>query len=722
MPCVLVVLVALLAFAGATAGTSLADGSGHGVIAQKAFAASSNFVDESGHGAIAQNGFGERDNSYAWSMGWFQGKLYVGTGRDVLCVENLTTQFFVPLEEKYTINPSLNVRCPANPYDLKLRAEIWQYTPETGIWKRVYRSPTLHNPAASNLRVATDIAYRSMITFKEKDGREALYAAAVSPDEYLPTLLHSHPPRILRSYDGVHWEALKLPEVTVDYPHGKVHPMGYRAMVVWKHHLFVTATPDLTGDGSLFEVTNPNSARPGLIQVSPPNLDIFEAVTFHGDLYLGCGNATSGYSVWEASGEDRPFVPVITGGAGSGAEITSVVSMHVFRGRLYVGASGWYQNTLPKSEMIRIAPNGSWTLVVGNPRKLPNGQIAYPTSGLDDGFDSLFNAHFWRMADYGGGLYVGTNSWAELVKGYKGKGWLGDLLAGAAGYQLWSTCDGEDWFPVTRNAFGDGEYDFGARTLETNGPDGEELYIGSANQAQGTMILDDRESMCSSLLNRPHKVSAPNAMIAQTTGKGRSKATLLSWSPSASASHYEVLAANEVNLTLYLQPQPAAASGFQYEGAEPILTEPETPGALPVNVAVPGQFEPIGTTSSAFFVAHSNAHRVYEVVAENAAGERSEPSNVQTMPSPEPAATFGSVRGVLGSSALGRASVARAGSPSPAQRLLDAAQAAAAHGQKAQALRDLQRLRASSDGNGDLSALTLRLERALLYAGVAGKA
>ncbi len=84
MPCVLVVLAALLAFAGATASTSLADESGHGVIAQKAFAASTSFVDESGHGVIAQDGFGERDNSYAWSMGWFKGKLYVGTGRDVL--------------------------------------------------------------------------------------------------------------------------------------------------------------------------------------------------------------------------------------------------------------------------------------------------------------------------------------------------------------------------------------------------------------------------------------------------------------------------------------------------------------------------------------------------------------------------------------------------------------------------------------------------------------
>ena len=58
------------------------------------------------------------------------------------------------------------------------------------------------------------------------------------------------------------------------------------------------------------------------------------------------------------------------------------------------------------------------------------------------------------MGVFGGGLYVGTNSWANLVKGYKGKGWAEDLLADASGYQLWATCDGEDWFPVTRDAFG----------------------------------------------------------------------------------------------------------------------------------------------------------------------------------------------------------------------------------------------------------------------------
>lgn len=78
----LAALAAMLVLAGATTTASMAG--------------------EPGRSVIAQNGFGEHENSYAWSMGWFKGKLYVGTGRDVLCVEDQTTQFFVPLRSTST--------------------------------------------------------------------------------------------------------------------------------------------------------------------------------------------------------------------------------------------------------------------------------------------------------------------------------------------------------------------------------------------------------------------------------------------------------------------------------------------------------------------------------------------------------------------------------------------------------------------------------------------
>jgi hypothetical protein len=690
-----------------------------GMLAIAASATAGTITVQGGSQVIAQNGFGERENSYAWSMGWFDGKLYVGTGRDVLCVEDETTQFYVPLEQKYTTNPSLNVHCPVNPFEMNLRAEIWQYTPGERKWRMVYHAPTERNPAEPKLPVASDIAYRSMVDYQPSGGRQAIYAAGVSADEFIPQLLKTHPPRIMRSYDGVHWEALNLPDVVVHYPFGDKRPMGFRQLLVWKHHLYVTATPDLTGDGSLFEITSPWSKHPGLVQISPPNLDVFEVATLDGKLFLGCGNEATGYSVWEASGHDQPFIPIVTGGAGRGAEITSVVSMHVFHGSLYVGASGWYQNTLPQSEMIRIAPNGQWTLVVGEPRKLPSGQIAYPTSGLGDGFNSLFNAHFWRMAEFDGGLYIGTNSWAELLKSYKTKAWVSDIVSSSAGYQLWATCDGEDYVPVTRDAFGAGEYNFGARTLETSGPGGSEMYIGSADHAAGTNIINFRDSVCSSLLGGP--VAAPSAMIAENAKHG----TLLSWKRSPSAKRYEVLAANELKVTLYMQPQPTAPSSsphqYPYEGAQPILAEPEAPGSVPVTLSVAGEYETVGSTTGSDFVAPTKAHRIYEVVAENAAGVASSPSNVQVFPTPEPAATFGSVRASLPAVGGSGAHAASAASDTPQAHALDTAERAWDRGERATALAELRRLEAAPGGGADqLSALALRLERALLYADAAG--
>ena len=674
---------------------------------------------ETGIWPIAQNGFGERENSYAWSMGWFNGKLYVGTGRDVLCVENETNQYFVPLEKRYTTNPAVGVRCPADPYDMDLRAQIWQYTPKTDKWRMVFRAPTERNPFEKHKRVSSDIAFRDMHAFAPPGRRTALYAAGVSADEYLPPLLKSHPPQILRSYDGVHWTALHLPRVVVHYPGGSVRPMGFRSFVVWKNHLFVTATPDLTGDGALFEIRRPWSNHPGLVQVSPPNLDIFEVTTFNGNLYLGCGSASSGYSVWVTNELHRPFTPIVTGGAGRGREVTSVVSMHAYRGVLYVGASGWYQGTLPVSEMIAINRNGEWALVVGNPRKVAGGMMEYPISGLEDGFDSQFNAHFWRMAVQSGGMYVGTNSWSYSLRSFHSLTFLSDLLAGDQGFQLWATCDGEDFFRVTRDAFGHSEFNFGARTLQPDGPEGQDLYIGSANHSQGTMVVDDREPACSSMVNAPRRLAAPKAMIADTVPKG----TLLSWKPERSAVRYEVLAAPEVAVTVYLQGPPTGPNGYPFEGATPTVTEPETPGSQPFTISLPGTFEPVGTTASPYFLSRRHGHYVYEVVARSASGEASQPSNVQIGPAPEPPATFAALKDTLSTTTAGGrgAHTARAGGRSHGLSLLQAARSAWQRGERSAALRYVRRLQAGGSGrDAEVAALATRLERRILYAGVAG--
>ena len=98
---------------------------------------------------IAKDGFGDPRNIFAWSMAHFRGRIYVGTGRQVVCVENQTIDFFLRVSDRYVTDPLPGATCPADPYDMDLRAEIWEYTPRTGKWRRVYRSRAdVPNPRA----------------------------------------------------------------------------------------------------------------------------------------------------------------------------------------------------------------------------------------------------------------------------------------------------------------------------------------------------------------------------------------------------------------------------------------------------------------------------------------------------------------------------------------------------------------------------------------------
>lgn len=722
-----------------------------------------------GVSVIAQNGFGNSNNSFAWSMDWFKGKLYVGTGRDEACVELETSTYYYPQTQGYDTNPQPNVHCPANPYNMSLQAEIWQYTPPTtssgtttttstttttgttkttkttttsvpsgGTWKRVYQSPLEKNPLAKGKQVATSLAFRGMIEWKDPQGQRALFAASVTPDEYIPPLLKSHPPTLMRSYDGVHWQMLKMPYVTVHYPNGNNAPMGFRSLLVWKNHLFVTATPDITGDGALFEVTNPWSNHPGLRQVSGPQYDIFEATTFDGALYIGTGNREVGYGVYRTfkmtpSGY-FPFSQVVGDGAGRGYVITSVVSMHAYKGRLYVGASGWYnQNTIPASEMIRIAPNGEWTLVVGDPRNLPDGQTMYPTSGLYDGFFSPFAAHFWRMADQGGGLYVGTNDWAYLLQEDKQFAWLQETaLAGVLGFNVWATCDGNDWFAVTRDAFTGDEYNFGGRTLVNGGDHDQDLFIGSANQAQGTTIFDDQEEACSSLVNNSSRSASSSRTATAPTGlmtDSLKQGTLLTWDRAANAKSYEVERASFSNITVGLKAPTTMPDGWTDEDATPSVTSPGAAGSTTVTLSVPGQFESVGTTENPDFVDHSSGKYIYEVIAKSAAGKSSTPSNVEMVPTAGAPATFTALGSALGVGVVSNAarlkSEAKVGMTSSSSprltRLLSAAEAASAKGDDVAARRDVVALQAAAGDNDAVAAVAATIERRLQYANIAGQ-
>jgi hypothetical protein len=694
---------------------------------------------------LAQRGFGDRQNGYAWSMAWFKGRLYVGTGRNIYCVESLTTEYYFPVAETYKPHPLPNVRCPKDPWNLDLRAEIWQYTPWTGRWRRVYRSPRdIRNPRARGRFLARDIAFRGMGVARDRRGRPALFVSGVTSDEYVPELAKKHPPRLLRTRDGIHFHDVGAPGIIRRNGAFASHrPIGFRGLQVWRGRLFVSASAGLMGDGAIFRVDRPFARRARFRQISPPSLSVFEFTTFNDALYAGAGDADTGYSVWKTGQVHRTFdcssptcshgwKPVVTNGAGRGRKITSVLSMESFRGGLFVGSVGWAslvsgEEAFPTAEIIRIRRDDKWDVVVGNPRPGPDGRTRHPLSGLHDGFENVFNAHFWRMLRTGGALYVGTLDWSYLVQTNKQwggiySGVLSSLLAGELGYDVWATCNGADWFPVTRNAFDGDMYGFGARTMVPDHRGG--FLVGTANHANGTTIVHEPVPACSSLIDRKRRLrdpsaatvaraprppasgaapAAPRAMLTDVQPEG----TVVSWEPSPGASRYVVMRADAQPVSMSFVAPPALPNGLRFDDQVPIPVAPGTPGSYQATLPILPPFTPAGTTSATHFVdrtAPEGKRHAYVVVAETASNRRSPASNMQVVPDPRPRATFAQLE-----QALPMARAATSGRLARRWR----------RGDKAGTLAELARLRRGASTE-EARRLAYRLARRLQYADVAG--
>jgi hypothetical protein len=452
--------------------------------------------------AIAENGFGDSRNSYAWSMAWFKGALYVGTARSAMCVERATIGFYLPYGSWYSTHPAPNVSCPPTIHDADLRAEIWRYSPGPRRWTRVYRSPRTVNPRARGKRVARDIGYRGMVVLKEPGRPKALYVGGMTADEFIPELARRHPPRILRTTDGKHFRPLTGGPGVIRGPFGPHRPIGYRAMAVLDGVLYVTASGGLTGDGVVLRVDDPGGSSPSFKQVSPSSMAVFELQAFAGRLYAGTGDFQWGYGLWRTDG-GRPLVwtPVVTDGAGRGPTIASVVSMQPYRDRLYVGASGWGGSVIPASELIRVGADDQWEVVVGNPRRIADGMTKAPLSRLGDGFGNPFNSHFWRMTAYKGALILGSNDWSWSLDGNAP---VDDRLRSEFGFDLYGTCNGDDWWLATRNGFGR-PYDFGVRTMAASRA---RLFIGTTNVVEGAAIRHSRAAPCNAGF-RPAAARAP---------------------------------------------------------------------------------------------------------------------------------------------------------------------------------------------------------------------
>lgn len=437
---------------------------------------------------INENGFGDRYNGIAHSSCYFGGNFLVGTSRcnlQMIAVNNPPSTRVYP------------VRCPRDVYDLDRRAQIWSYDVGAGQWRMVYRSPLIRG--VDGTEIAQDIGYRAQTVFQAPgDLRPALYVCTWSSSKGIA-------PELLRSEDGVSFERLG------SLGSGDRSANTFRTLVPFRNMLFTSPTGSTRGYGrasDMFAEATVYASRDPVTQAwaaaSPPrfgdphNLTVFEMVEFNDHLYAATVNAHSGFQVWKTRAEGRlPFdwTKVIDQGAYRGNLNEVPPCMVVFGNALYVGSgiqNGGYDKTHnvgpAASELIRLYPDDTWDIVIGEARRTPQGDKK-PVADIGPGFDLFFNAHMWRGAAYNGWLYVATYNWIAFLPYLSGERWpdrlkrrlaawgIDNLLRKRGGFDLWRSRDGAHWTSVTTTGF-ENPYNVGVRALV---PTPAGLFVGTAN-------------------------------------------------------------------------------------------------------------------------------------------------------------------------------------------------------------------------------------------------
>lgn len=442
---------------------------------------------------VASNGFGDPVNAYPHSMLWFNEHLYVGTTRACLAHRG---------RRRAETDPQLlgaiwPVPIPRELFEIDLRSQVWRYHPPSDAWTRVFTSPTVSH---EGMEVPLSIASRAMASFQSRHES--------APALYLPTMGSRYTPQavMLRSQDGVQFDVLSEPGMGIPDPY---KPRGVRTLVSFKSWLFTSPVVgqqegESNDAGFMIVAATKNPAAGSWEIVCEPhfgdagNLTVFDMAPWNGYLYAGTFNPYEGFQIWKTDAEDRPpFVwrRVISHGAYRGRLNQIALTLCPFGEHLYVGTGiqegGWDRTNEVgpgAPELIRINPDDSWDLVVGEPRMTPDG-LKVPLSGLGAGFNKPFAGYIWSIREHDGWLYVGTLDWMVHLQYSDVRRWpdslreslpprmLQQLLEDYAGFDLWRTRDGYRWVPVTENGFNNC-FNFGVRTMEST-PHG--LFVGAAN-------------------------------------------------------------------------------------------------------------------------------------------------------------------------------------------------------------------------------------------------
>jgi hypothetical protein len=472
---------------------------------------------------VSQSGFGDRQNNYAWSMGYFKGDLFVGTGRAVDTFNIMWEQLWKAIDPTVRPPELPDVEHPpflqdflaisggkysvTNEADLQLwasvgRGEIWRL--HAGVWSRVYQSPLVNsflpkmNPSTvvGPYQAPQTSGFRSMITYTDRAGTPALYATSGGFSFALDQ------PMLYRTTDGVNWSPVTTPK-----------GMGResRSMAILNGKLYVGVGGGVSGvTPSVWSTNTPmiasswkrvlDFAQPG---VDNTNLGVKSMCAYNNRLYVGTQNL-AGFQVYRSTGGypagNSQWKQVIADGAGDRYN-ANAQTMKVFRGMLYITSLSLpfltNYDDFKGFEMIRMYPDDRWDLVVGSsdPIDPPDPSVTRtPISGWTAGFGNPMAFYGWSMEVWEGELYVGnldTTVFLRYLEDYPGElpdiPNLAEMVAAAkliSGCDLWRSADGVNWEPVTINGFRNAD-NYGFRTMQAvnNG-----LYLGTANPWTGCEI------------------------------------------------------------------------------------------------------------------------------------------------------------------------------------------------------------------------------------------
>ena len=518
---------------------------------------------------LAVNGLsrfgGSSHNTWIWSAKWFNGKLYIGTGREELCLTLLTSDVRAGTHS-YPSAVAGN-QCPDELTLAKsMAAEIWEYTPATNAWRLAYRSPQ-NIPVTiqgQTIMTAIDTGYRGMEVFTESDGSQALYVGGVtsgSAFEPAPFQNNGWPaPRILRTKDGRTWTPLPqtpgtfLGEIGNYFLNPTSKVRGFRSLTSFNGQLFVTAST-YEGSGIVLASSNPSAGNNTFQQVSPDwsALPVWDVEVFNNYLYATTGFARSenpnetGYGVYKTAAAGTPpyeFVPIVTNGAyqsNPNLMAPNGLYMRIFRNELYV-------STNRPAELIKIRADDSWDLVVGEPRTVPAGVkvgtsgasgVVTPLSGIGSGFGNWMNGHFWRMGSITGmqepdqnasgqNLFLGTWDWSVGIQQFQSLSFLDSAFTHQYGTDVYRTEDGSHWSVVTQAGFGDPN-NSGTRVFEAT-PVG--LFLGTARQRYGAEVLVRTGAS-------PNPLPAPRRLRAESQ-ETAGQTVNLAWDPPPGAASFNV--------------------------------------------------------------------------------------------------------------------------------------------------------------------------------------